>query len=190
MMHKIGLSVVILTAGLMWTRPAWADDYVADPAHTGVTFKIGHLGLSTTFGRFKEFSGTFSIDKADPSKSSFALTIQTESIDTDVKQRDDHLRSPDFFNTKQFPTITFKSTAVKPIEGGLEVTGDFTLHGTTKPITIKLLGGKTAEFPKGVQRTGYTGELVIKRSDFGMDKFKEAITDEVAIALSFEGTKK
>src|SRR5262249_11317015 len=99
---------------------------------------------------------------------------------------------PDFFNVKQYPVITFKSTEVKAIDGGYQVTGDFTLHGVTKPLTLKLLGGKTAEFPKGVQRTGFATDVTIKRSEFGMDKFREndAVGDDVVISISIEGTKK
>src|SRR5205823_755526 len=103
-----------------------------------------------------DFNGTFTIDPDDPGKSSFELSIKTTSVDTNNKKRDDHLRSPDFFNAKQFPLITFRSTSVKPAEGGFEVTGELTLHGATRPVTFPLKGGRAAEFPKGVQRTGFT----------------------------------
>ena len=149
---------------------ATADDYVIDAAHSGVTFQISHLNLSYVHGRFDSFSGSFTIDSSDPAKSSFKLNIKSESVDTNNAQRDTHLRSPDFFNAKQFPAITFASTAVKPIEGGYEVTGDLTLHGETKPVTFSLKGGRTAEFPRGVQRTGFSTELMLKRSDFGVGK--------------------
>jgi polyisoprenoid-binding protein YceI len=166
-----------------------ADNYQIDPMHTAVTFKVSHLGLSWVHGRFNKVSGNFTIDP-DPMKSSFALNIEPDSIDTGMAKRDDHLKSPDFFDIKQFPQFTFKTTAVKPIRDGYEVTGDLTLHGKTKSITFPLLGGREAEFPKGVKRTGYSTELVIKRSDFGMDKMREMIGDEVRIAVSFEGVKK
>lgn len=169
---------------------AMPDEYAIDPMHTGVTFKISHLGLSWTYGRFNDVTGSFSIDEAAPEKCSFNLTIKTDSVDTGNKKRDEHLLSPDFFNAKQFPLITFKSTAVKAAKGGFEVTGDMTMHGQTKPVTFNLVGGVKAEFPPGVHRTGYTTELVLKRSDFGMDKMKEAIGDDVHISISFEGTKK
>jgi polyisoprenoid-binding protein YceI len=165
-----------------------ADDYALDTAHAGVTFKISHLGLSWTYGRFNDLSGSFSID--DAGKCSFELSAKVESIDTGNKKRDEHLRGPDFFNVKQYPTISFKSTAVKAIKNGYEVTGDLTLHGKTKSVTISLLGGRKAEFPKGVHRTGYSADFGIKRSDFGMEKFKEAVGDEVYLSVSFEGTKK
>jgi polyisoprenoid-binding protein YceI len=166
-----------------------ADDYAMDPAHAGVNFKISHLGLSWVHGRFNELGGNFTID-ADPGKCSFDLTIKAESIDTNNPKRDGHLRNPDFLNVKQFPVVTFKSTAVKPIKDGYQVTGDFAMHGVTKSVSFALLGGRKAELPKGVQRTGYSTELILKRSDFGMDKLAEAIGDNVYIYISFEGVKK
>ena len=169
--------------------PVRADEYGIDAVHSSVGFKIQHLGISWIQGRFNNMSGTFTLDK-DPAKSSFNLTIQADSIDTNNKNRDDHLRSPDFFNVKQIPAMSFKSTAVRMVDGTIEVTGDFTLHGVTKPITFTLKGGRMAEFPKGVQRTGYSTELSIKRSEFGMDKLTDAIGDTVYLAISFEGVKK
>jgi len=167
-----------------------ADDYVIDTAHSGVTFQISHLNLSYVHGRFDSFSGGFTLDSSDPAKSSFKLNIKTESVDTNNAQRDNHLRSPDFFNAKQFPAIAFTSTAVKPIEGGYEVTGDLTMHGETKPVTFSLKGGRTAEFPRGVPRTGFSTELMLKRSDFGVGKPMPVLGDDVQISISFEGTKK
>ncbi len=180
--------IVVLLAVAAPARAA--DDYAIDGMHSGVTFKIQHLGLAWVHGRFDDFAGGFTLDADDAGKCLFGLSIKAETIDTNNTKRDDHLRSPDFFNAKQFPAISFKSTAVKAIKDGYEVTCDLTLHGVIKPLTFKLQGGKKAEFPKGVQRTGFSAELTIKRSDFGMDKFAEALSDEVVIAISFEGTKK
>ncbi len=172
------------------SAPARADDYTLDPAHSGVTFKISHIGLSNVFGRFDDVSGSFTVDE-DAAKCAFSLTIKADTVDTNQAKRDEHLRGPDFFNAKQFPAIAFKSTSVKAIkEGGYEVTGDLTMHGVTKAVTFKMTGGKKAEFPPKVQRTGFSTDLTIKRSDFGMDKMTEAIGDDVAISISFEGTKK
>jgi polyisoprenoid-binding protein YceI len=167
-----------------------ADDYTIDPAHSGVTFQISHLELSWTHGRFNDFSGGFSVDLKEPSKSSFTLAIKPESVDTNNAKRDEHLKSPDFFNTKQFPAIEFKSTSAKPVEGGIEVTGNLTLHGVTKPVTFVLKGGVKGEFPKGVYRTGFSTQFPIKRSNWGMDKMAPGISDEVWVAISFEGIKK
>jgi polyisoprenoid-binding protein YceI len=189
---RIGLFATVLTATLALLAPApvgAAEEYSLDGMHSAVTFRISHLGLSWVYGRFNEFTGGFSVDP-DAANCTFTLKINAESVDTANKKRDDHLRSPDFFNVKQYPMISFQSTSVKPIKDGYEVTGDLSLHGVTKPITFELKGGRTAEFPKGVQRIGYSTELTLKRSEFGMDKMVEAIGDPVHVAISFEGVKK
>jgi polyisoprenoid-binding protein YceI len=167
-----------------------ADTYTIDPVHSSVSFQAQHAGISYVHGRFNDVAGEFTIDKDDPSKSSVTLTIKVESVDTNNKQRDGHLRSGDFFNAKQFPTMTFKSKSFKAVEGGYEVTGDLTMHGETKAITFKLSGGKETEFPPKVQRTGYWADLKIKRSEFGMNKMLEAIGDTVYVSVAVEGTKK
>jgi polyisoprenoid-binding protein YceI len=184
---KVALGVIALFGT---GSTASADDYVIDGAHSGVTFKISHLNLSHVYGRFNEFSGGFTLDSSDPAKSSFTLNIKSQSVDTNNSGRDTHLRSPDFFNVKQFPSISFASTSVKAIEGGYEVAGDLKLHGETKPVTFTLKGGQTAEFPRGVQRTGYSTDLVIKRSEFGVGRPMAALGDDVFVSISFEATKK
>lgn len=185
----VTMLILVLSVAIAASPASAADDYTVDAMHAGVTFKVSHLGLSWTHGRFNEISGAFRID-ADPAKCAFALTINAASIDTANQKRDDHLRSPDFFNVKQFPTITFQSTAVKAIKDGYEVTGNFNMHGVAKPMAFVLVGGRAAEFPKGVHRTGFSTALVLKRSDFGIDKFGDAVGDDIHVAISFEGTKK
>jgi polyisoprenoid-binding protein YceI len=170
-----------------------ADKYELDPVHTAVTFKIAHLGLSWTHGRFNDVTGNFVIDTADPALSSFTFSVKSSSVDTGNSKRDEHLRSPDFFNVKQFPVLTFKSTSVKPAQGGYDVTGDLTMHGETRSISFTFSGGRTTDFPPGTRRTGYSTQLKLKRSEFGMDKDRStmpgAIGDEVYVAISFEGVK-
>jgi len=192
-MHRRFLAPIVAGTLFAVLAPAparAADEYVVDPAHSSVYFRLSHLGLSYVYGRFNDVSGTFSIDATNPGSCSFVLAIKPESIDTNNQKRDEHLRSPDFFNVKQFPVLSFKSTSVKAVPNGYEVTGDMTMHGATRPLTFTLEGGKQAELPKGVHRTGFSTELKIKRSEFGMDKFVDAIGDEVHVAISFEGTKK
>jgi polyisoprenoid-binding protein YceI len=189
-MHRRFLAFAVVLAALAAAAPARAaDDYALDGVHSSVTFKIAHMGISSIFGRFDDVSGTFAIDPDDAAKCSFTLTIKADTIDTNNAKRDEHLRSPDFFNVKQFPSLSFKSTAVKAIKDGYEVTGDLTMHGVTKAVTFKLIGGKKVEF-MGKSHTGFTTDLTIKRSDFGMDKFTDMLGDEVAIAIGFEGAKK
>ena len=167
-----------------------ADEYAYDLVHSSVTFKARHLDISWIHGRFNEVDGKFSLDRENPSKSTFELTIKADSVDTANKARDEHLRQPDYFDTKQFPTIEFKSTSAKAVEGGYEVTGDFTMHGKTKKITFVLKGGKEHQF-KDVKRVGFSTELSLKRSDFGFDKNAIGpIGDEAIILIDCEGVRK
>lgn len=167
-----------------------ADVYEYDQVHSSVSFKSRHLDISWIHGRFNEVAGKFSLDRDDPSKSTFELTIKTDSIDTANEARDKHLRQPDYFDTKQFPTIEFKSTSTKAIDGGYEVTGDFTMHGTTNKITLVLMGGKEHSF-KDVKRVAFSTELSVKRSDYGFDKRAiGAIGDKALIMIDCEGVRK
>jgi polyisoprenoid-binding protein YceI len=167
-----------------------ADEYDYDLAHSSVSFKARHLDISWIHGRFNEVAGKFSLDREAPSKSTFELTIKTDSVDTANKARDEHLRQPDYFDTKQFPTIEFRSTRTKAIAGGYEVTGDFTMHGTTKQVTLVLMGGKEHDF-KGTKRVAFSTELSLKRSDYGFDKNAIGpIGDKALIMIDCEGVRK
>ena len=169
---------------------AASDDYAYDLVHSSVSFKARHLDISWIHGRFNAVEGKFSLDRQDPTKSTFQLTIKADSVDTANVARDEHLRQPDYFDTKQFPTIEFKSTSVKAIDGGYEVTGDFTMHGTTKEVTFPLMGGKEHTF-KDVKRVAFSTELKLKRSDFGFDKNAIGpIGDEAIIIIDCEGMRK
>ena len=177
-------------AGFGSTAVSAADEYDYDLVHSSVSFKARHLGISWIHGRFNDVSGKFSLDRENPSKSTFALTIKTESVDTANKARDAHLRQPDYFDTKQFPTIEFKSTSTKPIKGGFEVTGNFKMHGKTKKIKLVLLGGKEHDFGK-VKRVAFSTEHALKRSDYGFDpKAIGPIGDEALIMIDCEGVRK
>lgn len=166
-----------------------ADEYTYDLVHSSVSFKARHLDLSWIHGRFNLVDGKFSLDREKPENSTFTLTIPVDSVDTGNVARDLHLKQADYFDQKQFPTIDFKSTSCKVIDGGFEVTGDFTMHGVTKSITFPLLGGKEKEW-KGVKRVGFSTELKLKRSDFGFDpKAIGLIGDEAIIIIDCEGMR-
>ncbi len=182
-LFKTGAGVLVLL-GLGIT--AIADDYVIDPNHSSVSFKILHNGLTYVHGRFNEFSGDFTLD---PAKTAFKLNIKSQSVDTNNKGRDNHLRSPDFFNAKQFSSLSFVSTDVKPVDGGYEVTGDLTMHGKTKPVTFTLKGGGKAEM-RGTSLTGFSTDFVVKRTDFGVGKAMPILGDDVYVSIGFEGAKK
>jgi polyisoprenoid-binding protein YceI len=184
------LTVASATLSAAGNAARAADDYAYDPVHSSISFKARHLDISWIHGRFNEAEGKFSIDRQDPAKSRFELTIKVDSVDTANTARDEHLRQPDYFDTKQFPTIEFKSTRVKPVKNGYEVTGDFTMHGKTKEITITLEGGKEKEF-MGTKRVGFSTQLAVKRSDFGFDKKAIGpIGDEALIFIDCEGSRK
>jgi polyisoprenoid-binding protein YceI len=186
----LGLALILGVGVLAPAMPWTAETSQVDPAHSSVAFKIQHLGISWVQGRFDDIAGSCMIDTQDPTKSTFEMTIKTASIDTNVPKRDEHLRSPDFFDAKQFPSISFKSTAVKKGNDGLEVTGDLSLHGVTKTITCTLAGGKQGELPKGTHRIGYYTEMKLNRSDYGMDKMIPDVGDEVRMFVSFEAVTK
>ena len=185
--RSLFLAVLIAAVG---TSARAADTYAVDPVHSSVSFKILHEGISYIHGRFDDVSGQFVIDKDDPAKSSFTLSIKTESVDTNFAKRDEHLRAPDYFNVKQFPTLSFQSTKVELVKGGYEVTGELTLHGVKKSVTFTLKGGdKTVEFPKGMMRVGFTVLLSIKRSDYDMKTGLGGLGDDVYIDMGLEAVK-
>jgi polyisoprenoid-binding protein YceI len=160
-----------------------AGSWQIDPAHSGVVFKIAHLDISYVYGRFNKIDGSF--DNGD--HPSFAFTVPARSIDTNNAKRDGHLKSPDFFNVKQFPIISFKSTAVTPSETGYQITGDLMLHGVTRSITLDLHVSDETEFPKGTKRVGLFCEFTINRSDFAMDNMIGPVGEEVTLMVSLEG---
>jgi polyisoprenoid-binding protein YceI len=179
---------MILTIG--GTLARGAETYTVDPVHSSISFMISHQGISNIHGRFNDFSGTFTIDSADPTRSTFALSIPIASIDTNNVKRDQHLRAPDYFNAKQFPAMSFQSTNVKVVDGGYEVTGDFTLHGVTKPVTFTLKGGdKVVEFPKKKKRIGFVSSFSIRRSDFGVKADLKSLGDEIPILIGIEAAR-
>ena len=148
-----------------------------------------HLGVTNFYGRFDELAGDVVFDKENPAKSSVNVTVQTESLDTHNPKRDQHLKSPDFFNSKQFPTITFKSNKVEASGDTYKVSGDFTLHGVTKPITVEFKKLGEGKGMQGEARAGGETKFAIKRSDYGMTFMPNGVGDEITILLSLEGVK-
>jgi polyisoprenoid-binding protein YceI len=166
-----------------------ADTYKVDPTHSSVIFSIKHMGVSDFYGAFKQISGTVAFDPADASKSSVELTIPVESVDTRNEKRDQHLKSPDFFNAAQFPTITFKSSKVEATGSTYKVSGDLTLHGVTKPVTVEFKKGGETKGQKGEVKTGGETHFTIKRGDYDMKFMNGPLGDDVNIIISLEGTK-
>ena len=175
---------------LMAPSVSLAADYALDATHTGVVFKVQHLGMSYTFGRFNDVEGSISFDDVALDKSAFEFTVKAGSVDTGNKKRDDHLRGPDFFSAKQFPVIRFRSTKVETAEDGTyELTGEMSLHGKKRSITVPLTKMGEGKDPWGKQRIGFATTFTIKRSDYGMDKMLDVVGDDVTMMISFEGVR-
>lgn len=187
MKARILTLATVLAASL--AVPAIAATFKVDNTHSTVIFRVKHMNASYAYGRFNVVSGTFTIDEANPAASSFDFTIKTDSIDTADAKRDAHLKKADFFNAAQYPTITFKSQTVKAAadKGTYDVTGDLSLHGVTKPITVKIQHSGTARSLIVGTIAGIESTFTIKRSDFGMKGMIGPVGDEVTITLSAEG---
>ena len=143
--------------------------YDLDVAHTRIGFVARHAMVTKVRGAFNELAGSAVIDGADPAKSSVKVTVEVASIDTRNSMRDDHLRTNDFLDVAQFPQLTFVSTAVEQVgDEQFEVTGDLTIKGVTKSITIPLEFQGAATDPFGNERIGFEGSTSLKRSDFGI----------------------
>lgn len=167
-----------------------AETYKVDPVHSSFLFRVKHFNAGYFYGRFNEATGTVVIDEANPAKSSVEIQVKVESIDTNDVKRDQHLKSPDFFNAKQFPTITFKSKQVKPSgKDTYEVTGDLTLHGVTRTVTAKVTRTGGGKDPFGKFRIGFETVFTIKRSDFGMKFMLGPVSDEIRLIVSIEGIR-
>jgi polyisoprenoid-binding protein YceI len=201
-MSKFALSrrstVAVAVAGLFLSAAGFASaapapapgNYKIDPAHSVATFEVGHAGgISRFMGRFNDMSGDLVVDT--PEKSKIKVDVKVDSIDTKHDALQKHLKSPDFFNAVQFPTMSFTSTAVS-LNGNGEgtLTGNLNLHGVTKPVTFKLRYIGTGPGPTGDTRVGYVATSTIKRTDFGMAYgVPAAATDEVDLRINIEAIK-
>ena len=144
-------------------------NYTVDPTHSRIGFVARHAMVTKVRGSFNEFAGTGYFDAEDPETSRLELTIQAASIDTRNADRDAHLRSNDFFDMETYPTITFVATEVERVDDeNFEVTGDLTIKGTTKSVTVEVEYTGTAVDPYGNQRVGFEGKTTVNRKDWGV----------------------
>lgn len=182
-------AVLGTAVGAQATPPAAAAKaYTVDAVHSAVLFRVKHLNTSWSYGRFNAIAGTFLLDGATPANSSIDVTIQAESIDTASEGRDKHLRSPDFFSSKEFPTITFKSTSVKKVkENTFEVVGDLTLRGVKKSITTTIEQTGAGPGMRGGEIAGLHTTFTVKRSEFGMNYMPQGLGEDVEVTVSLEG---
>lgn len=170
---------------------AAVEKYKIDTVHSAVIFKVSHLGFSNTYGRFTGVEGTFSIDEAKPESLALDLKIKTDSINTDDAKRDQHLKSPDFFNVKANPFITFKSKSTKKVGEIYKIEGQLSLNGVTKPLTLDVKRNRTGKGMQGETRTGGDTTFTIKRSDFNMKYMNgpDQIGDNVDLLISLEAIR-
>ena len=193
-MHLARLIAVmaIAVASFMGGAARAADKYALDPTHTFVVFKITDLGYAHVVGWFTAVAGQLTFDPADVTKSALNVTIKTASIDTHFPQRNKDLMSPDFLNVAEFPEMTFKSTSIeKTGDKTGKVTGELTLVGVTKPLTMDVTFTKVAPNPfhNNTPTAGFEAHTVIKRSDFGMKAEIPNVGDEVDISIDAQAPK-
>jgi polyisoprenoid-binding protein YceI len=168
-----------------------AEKYDIDASHSGVVFGWNHFGFSNPTARFDKIEGSVLLDQADLTKSSISVTLPLEGLDTRVAKLDEELRGPDFLDAAKYPTITFKSSKVeKTGESGLRITGNLTVHGVTKPVTLDAKVNKIGLFEiPGVikaQAAGFDATTVIKRSDFGVTRYVPAVSDEISVRITLD----
>ncbi len=186
---RLGLPAVALLGVAFAGEARAADSHRIDPGHSAIIFKVKHLNIGYTYGRFRTFAGSFTLDRAAPKRSSVKVEIDANSVYTADKKRDKHLQSPDFLNVKRYPKISFVSAKVRRSGNKWHVTGKLTLHGTTKIVKIGMAMVGAGKDPYGGHRVGFEGQLRIKRTQFGMTKMVGPAGDEIVIILAFEGIK-
>jgi len=192
------LAIALAAAPFVAQQPASArpaqdasGHFAIDSVHSTVVFRINHLGLANFYGVFEGPEGSYLLDAANAGNSFVKVNIPVERIDSGNDRRDGHLKSPDFFNAEQFPTLTFESTSVKPAgTNKFTVSGNLTMLGVTKPVTAQLEYLGEGETRQGY-KSGFEAVFTIKRSDFGMTKFLEgnALGDEVKLIVAVEGKR-
>ena len=186
----------VLAASLALAAPVQAaETYQFDKAHTTVGFQVRHIYTNVS-GKFTDFTGTIQVDRAKPESSTVDFTIQATSIDTSEPRRDQHLRSADFFDVANNPTITFKSTSIKANgKDSWLVTGDFTMHGVTKSVVLPVTLLGEGKDPMGNEKMGLETVLTINRKDYGLTWNKALETggvlvgEEVKVQIAIEANK-
>ncbi|MCO5240783.1 MAG: YceI family protein [Chitinophagaceae bacterium] len=189
MKKLFSILVVTFLSTALFAQTTWK----ADPMHSKLTFSVTHLGISDVAGLFKTFEATAVASRPDFSDAVFTLSVEVASVNTEVQMRDDHLRSADFFEVEKYSHMTFKSTSIKKHgQNKYQLTGNLTLHGITKPVTMELWYRGTIENPQSKALTsGFQLTGVLKRSDFNIGpKFPAPmLSDEVQIKADGEFIK-
>ncbi len=186
-------AALFATAAMGALAPASAAPvaYKIDPAHLSVAFIVNHVGFSNVIGRFNTAAGDVTFDKDAVEKSAVNMSIDTASVDTNHAKRDEHLRSPDFFNAKEFPKMTFKSTKIEKTGANTgKLYGDMTMLGVTKPVVLDVTFNKDGVSPASkLETVGFSARGTVKRTDFGMKYGAPAIGDEIQLLIEAEAVK-
>jgi polyisoprenoid-binding protein YceI len=169
-----------------------------DPAHSSASFSVRHMMISKVHGGFSKLSGRLKLDRANPAASSVEATIDAASVNTREEKRDEHLRSPDFFDVQKFPTIAFRSKSVKPAGAGdYRLTGDLTIHGVTKEVVLEVEGlDSEQKDPWGNVKIGASARTKINRKDFGLgwnaalETGGVLVGEDISITLDVQFVKK
>ncbi len=179
-----------LSSSLAPTVFRQSGSFSVDPMHTFVGFDIGHLGLSRVQGRFDKLAGSIRVDTKNPDNSSVQITLQTDSVDTNVAPRDADLRSVNFFEATKYPEMTFSSNHIHRKGKGYVAEGILTLKGVVKPLTLSFKVYGPIKDPWGGNRVGILADPVtIHRSEFGMTYDADSISDDVTVRISLEATE-
>lgn len=193
MRNRIFMALTLAAATLTASAYAQTSTWAIDPAHSSINFEVRHMGVSNVHGSLGEVTGTLLYNEKDITKSSVEATASTTTVSTGVEKRDTHLKSPDFFDAAKFPKLSFKSTSLSNAGGQLKLTGDLTLNGVTKSVTLDVDGPAPAQTDqKGVTRSGFSATGKLKRSDFGFGpKFPNAVVgDDIKFSIDVEIDKK
>lgn len=191
---QIQHTLTTIAAALLLNSVACAaDTYKIDPMHTSIGFSVRHLGLNNVKGQFKDFSGAIVIDDGKITEANG--TIQVKSVDTRVQQRDDHLRSPEFFDAAKYPTISFKTRRIEVNGGQIVMVADFTMRGVTKELRLPAKLAGPAKDPWGNQRIGLEAKTKLNRKDYGINYHQVletgalAVGEEVELEINAEAVK-
>jgi polyisoprenoid-binding protein YceI len=193
--HRLTLVLLAALAAPALAQPT--DIWEVDPAHSSIQFGVRHLMISTVRGSFPKFTARVVGDPKEPTRSVVEASIDAAAIDTGDPKRDDHLRTPDFFDVAKYPTITFKSTKVEAAgDRRFKLHGDLTMHGVTKPVVLDVEVTPEVKGMRGETRAGARATTKVNRKDFGINWSKTmdggglVVGDEVEVTIDVEGVKK
>jgi polyisoprenoid-binding protein YceI len=188
---RVALLLIALCLMVPSAARAEIEAYGFDLPHTQVLFSVGHLGFSHSHGKFNDIKGGFQFNRSEPEKSKIDVAIQTASLHMADKAWDDAVKGPDYFNVEKFPAMTFKSSNIALTgDKTAKITGDLTLLGVTKPVTLDVIFNKADKHPfSGKYVAGFTAHGSVNRSDFGMTSGVPFVSDEVDITVEVEGIR-